>query len=170
MPRTCSADHLNSRAQRMYSAKKATAATLVRVGVGVLIREADDKILLEKRADSGFWGLPGGRPEAGETIHQTVTREIMEETGLTVEVMRLLGVYSDPEYHIVHFLDNGDERHLIDIIVEARIISGELRCSHESEKLAFFSVDEIPQDLVPSTVPILEDLFKNAFDQRAVLR
>jgi len=65
------------------------------VGAGAVILR-DDCVLLVKRAAepmAGRWSLPGGRLELGETVEQAVVREALEETGLTVEPRKLLGVY-----------------------------------------------------------------------------
>jgi ADP-ribose pyrophosphatase YjhB (NUDIX family) len=54
----------------------------------------DDKILLVRRARSpakGFYSLPGGRVEFGETLHQALHREIDEETALRIEIVGLAG-------------------------------------------------------------------------------
>jgi ADP-ribose pyrophosphatase YjhB (NUDIX family) len=54
----------------------------------------DDKILLVRRAGSpakGFYSLPGGRVEFGETLHAALHREIGEETGLRIEILDLAG-------------------------------------------------------------------------------
>jgi len=57
-----------------------------------------DKILLIKRRTPpfiGYWALPGGRSEPNETIEQTVIREVKEETGLVVEIVRKVGEYHE---------------------------------------------------------------------------
>jgi ADP-ribose pyrophosphatase YjhB (NUDIX family) len=54
----------------------------------------DGKVLLTRRARSpakGFYSLPGGRVEFGESLHQALIREVDEETGLTIEIVRLAG-------------------------------------------------------------------------------
>ncbi len=161
---------LNVIAQKMYESSSVDARTKTRVGVAVLIRDQENRILLEKRKDSSVWGFPGGRIEPGETIAQAAVREIFEETGLNVEVVRLLGVYSDPLTHIVTYLDNGDRVHIIDILLEAQILSGRLICSDESEMLAFFSENDLPEEFVPSTVSILEDMLNKQFEISPVIR
>jgi mutator protein MutT len=63
-----------------------------------IIRFPHDRILLIKRATvpfKGFWALPGGRVDPGETVEQTVVREVKEETGLTVEIVSKVGDYHE---------------------------------------------------------------------------
>ena len=59
------------------------------------------EVLLQKRADNGYWGLPGGRVDIGESVEQGAIREVLEETGLHVTVKRLIGIYSDPEQYSI---------------------------------------------------------------------
>jgi ADP-ribose pyrophosphatase YjhB (NUDIX family) len=144
----------------MYAKKAADANTRVRVGVGVIVLDSRGWILLEKRSDCGMWGLPGGKIEPGESVTEAAVREVKEETGLNVEITRLLGVYSEPESHIVTFLDNGDVVHLVDILLEAKIRSGELSISSESEALQFFNPTALPWDIVPPALAPLQDFLE----------
>lgn len=67
--------------------------------VDAVISDAEKGVLLIQRARhpyAGHWALPGGFVEEGETVEQACTREAKEETGLTVEPVELLGVYSHP--------------------------------------------------------------------------
>ena len=52
------------------------------------------KILLQKRADKGTWGLPGGAIELGESALEALVREFYEETGIEVRAEKLLNVYT----------------------------------------------------------------------------
>ena len=151
---------MNPIAQKMYEKKTATADTRVRVGVGVVVMDENGCILLEKRSDCGLWGLPGGKIEPGESIVEAALREVKEETGLTVKINRLLGVYSEPEDRIVTFLDNGDVVHLVDILLEATVISGELSCGSESEEVRFFDPEDFPADIAPPAKAPLQDVLK----------
>jgi ADP-ribose pyrophosphatase len=66
--------------------------------VAVIIEFPDNKILLVKRATvvfKGYWALPGGRVDAGETVEQAVVREVKEETGLHVKTVRKIGEYHE---------------------------------------------------------------------------
>lgn len=145
----------------MYARKETDNNTKVKVGVGMIIVDSAGNILLEKRADNGMWGLPGGAVEPGESVLDTALRETKEETGLVIRVTGLLGVYSEPLGRIVTYPDNGDVAHLVDILLMAEIISGELTLSKESLELKFFPRDSLPQGIVPPALQPLED-FMNA--------
>lgn len=88
---------------------KETARHLLRrpvVGLVALARVPDGRVVLIRRGDSGGWGLPGGTLEWGETLRQSLERELREEAGVDlVEAGELLGVYSapwrDPRFHAV---------------------------------------------------------------------
>ena len=141
----------------MYDQNRLDTNTRVRVGVGLVIGGTNGDILLERRSDNGLWGLPGGRVEPGESLLQTALREAKEETGLTIAVTRLLGVYSGPEDRIVNYPDNVVQ--LIDILLEASIVSGDLVCSSESIELRFFKVGEFPPEAEiapPARLPLRE--------------
>src|SRR5689334_5027378 len=74
----------------------ASAKVVFRVAVfGIIIEEG--RVLLCRRRDIGWWNLPGGGMELGETVDEALRREMLEETGLDVEVGRLVGVYSKPQ-------------------------------------------------------------------------
>jgi ADP-ribose pyrophosphatase YjhB (NUDIX family) len=78
-----------------------TKARELRPGVAAVIPNGEGRILLQRRSDNGLWGLPGGSVEIGESVRDAILREVREETGLSVEVVRLIGVYSDPRVQIV---------------------------------------------------------------------
>jgi ADP-ribose pyrophosphatase YjhB (NUDIX family) len=63
----------------------------------------DDEILLMRRSDNGCWGLPGGFVELGESVSEAARREVEEETGWSIEIGRLIGVYSDPAHQVVDY-------------------------------------------------------------------
>lgn len=68
--------------------------------VDVVIPAEDGRVVLIRRASEPFegrWALPGGFVEVGETVEAAAAREAGEETGLSVEILRLVGVYSDPD-------------------------------------------------------------------------
>ena len=108
----------------------------------------DGKILLTKREDFEIWILPSGGVEDGESIAQAAIRETKEETGLDVELTRLVGVYSR--------LSNMSPIHAV--LFAARPIGGEIRCQ-EGETIAveWFAFDEIPSPLSAGHKRRIED-------------
>ncbi len=139
----------------MYAIRQADTNTIVRLGVAVVVRDDEGKFLLERRSDCGWWGLPGGRVEPGESVEQAAIREVHEETGLVVRITGLVGLYSEPFGRIVTFPDN--VVHLVDAAVTAEIVSGELTHSSESEELRFFRPHELPEEIVPPVRRLLAD-------------
>lgn len=101
----------------------------------------EGKILLQKRADNGFWALPGGVMEIGETIGQAAVRETREETGLEVEPEYIVGIYTDPRR--VTVFSDGEIRQQFSICFACRLIGGEIEVSDESTEVGFFSPEEI---------------------------
>jgi 8-oxo-dGTP pyrophosphatase MutT (NUDIX family) len=100
-----------------------------------------EKILLTKRGDNGRWCLPGGQLDSGESVSETCVREVMEETGLVVEVGHLIAVYSSPD--MVLFYDDQHKYQVISFHFEVTVIGGELGLSNETTEVGYFSLDEI---------------------------
>jgi 8-oxo-dGTP pyrophosphatase MutT (NUDIX family) len=69
-------------------------------------------VLLVRRADDGYWELPGGRIEVGESASAAVVREVAEEAGVTVKVTGLAGVYSDPGHVLAYPHERGTYQQL----------------------------------------------------------
>jgi ADP-ribose pyrophosphatase YjhB (NUDIX family) len=107
-----------------------------------IIRDERRHLLFQRRADFGWWGLPGGVLEVGETLAECCTREAREETGLEVEAARLVGVYSGPQYNVVY--PNGDQVQQWTAAFECRVVGGQLRLDAESLEQRFFAPDALP--------------------------
>ena len=115
---------------------------VILVFAGGCIFNEKGEVLLQRRGDFGKWGFPGGAVELGESPEQTAVREVKEETGLDVEIRRLVGVYTecDMEY------PNGDKAQSICIVYEFRVIGGEPVCDEtETLELKWFSLEEEPE-------------------------
>ena len=81
--------------------------------------------------------------EVGESIGETVVREVKEETGLDVVPEYIVGIYSNPK-HVIAFSD-GEVRQEFSVCFVCRIVGGELRVSEESFEVSFFTPDEVEQ-------------------------
>ena len=113
----------------------------VRLGCSAAIFDEQGRILLTRRADNGQWCLPGGRLESGESVAEACEREVVEETGLTVRVTRLVGVYSHPDQLVVY--PDGNKAHIVALHFEAKLIGGELGLSDETTDYGYFTVQEL---------------------------
>jgi 8-oxo-dGTP pyrophosphatase MutT (NUDIX family) len=83
------------------------------VVVYAVVRDEDGRVLLVRRIDDGNWELPGGRVEIGETTSQTVLREVAEESGITIVITGVSGVYSDPDHIVVYREEGALQQHAI---------------------------------------------------------
>jgi len=113
-----------------------------------------EKILLVRRAIPpflGYWTLPGGHVEYGETVEEAIKREMREELGIEVKIKRLIGVYSDPKrdprYHSV----------AVNFLLEP--VSKDIRLNFEGSEFKFFSVKELPEKIGYDHRKMIEDLF-----------
>ena len=127
------------------------------VGANAIIFDGDDRVLLEKRSDNGFWGLPGGHAEIGESVQDAVVREVLEETGLTVEVTRLVGIYSQAENFCVVQYPDGNSAHMLSAVFECTPTGGQLQISEESTDLRYHPVESLPEQMVLSHKIRIED-------------
>lgn len=110
--------------------------------VGGCIRNEKGDILLQKRRDKNKWGFPGGAMEIGESAYETAMREIREETGLEVEIKKLIGIYTN--YYDSY--PNGDKAQTVSIFLELTVVGGALiESNDESLELKYFDMDEVPQ-------------------------
>ncbi|MFJ6730445.1 MULTISPECIES: NUDIX domain-containing protein [unclassified Streptomyces] len=120
------------------------ANSLVPAASAVVTDEAG-RILLQRRVDNGTWALPGGALHIGESLPECAVRETREETGIDVEVVGIVGTYSNPRH--VFAYDDGEVRQEFSICFLARPVGGELAVSDESTDVRWFDpadVDELP--------------------------
>ena len=109
------------------------------VGVGAVVFKGD-KVLLIKRGRpprQGSWSLPGGLQEVGETVFATAAREILEETGLTVEVVALVDVVDS-------ITRDGDDRtkyHYTLVDVRAEWRAGDAVAADDAEAVTWATLD-----------------------------
>jgi 8-oxo-dGTP diphosphatase len=118
------------------------------LAVDAIIQLESKLIVFVRRRNApfqGWWALPGGACEIGETVEDTLRREVKEETGLDVEPVQLVGVFSDP---------SRDPRgHTVSVGFLARPVGGELRAGSDATQVRAFR--QLPEQL--------------AFDHRNIL-
>jgi 8-oxo-dGTP diphosphatase len=116
-----------------------------------LVRDAQGRVLLIRRKNppfQGSWALPGGFVDVGEDPIDACAREMREETGLTVAVESLGGLYGRP--------DRDPRGHTVTAVYVCRIVSGEAKGGDDAEEARWFPPEELAQ------TPL-------AFDHREVL-
>lgn len=95
-------------------------------GTRIVIENADGKILLDHRADFRIWALPGGAAEVGESMEETIIREVAEECGVVLHAVTPFGFASDPSSETTTF-PNGDVTQNFSLMFTTRAFSGEPR-------------------------------------------
>ena len=111
---------------------------LPRVTVDAFVTDGRGRLLLVRRGRPPFrgrWALPGGFCEWGETTEECCAREMLEETGVTVTVEKLLGVYSDPK--------RDPRGHTVTVLYAARPVRGEAKGSDDAAEARWFTRKEI---------------------------
>ena len=135
-------------------------ARQLRPSVAAIIPNDDGHVLLQRRSDNGLWGLPGGGVEIGESVSTAIVREVQEETGLTVMIERLVGVYSDPRFQVVRYAD-GNVVHYINTLFVCRIVGGTLQTCEETLDLQFFDPASLPEGMLLSHRIRVQDAVAN---------
>lgn len=101
------------------------------------------KILLVCRADNGRWAVPGGYMEPGESVAEACAREVLEETGLQVQVKELIAVYSTP-HRLIEYED-GNRYQLVVLHFKAKPVDGRLSISDETTDAGYFTYKELQE-------------------------
>ena len=116
--------------------------TTPKIAVNALVFNEQGEVLLVKRTDNGLWCIPGGHVDLGETLAQACFRELFEETGLKGEVVKLVGIYSDPKNSL--HIAQGPEWHTVRVSFQCRIIGGTVTTSDETSEVGYFDPDHLP--------------------------
>lgn len=127
---------------------------LIFVAVGIALFDETGRLLLQQRPD-GAWGLPGGHLEPGESLEEAATREVWEETGLTVRDFELLGVASGKESVIERA---GVKNYYVTAIYRTRHYSGIPVPGGESLEVGFFAPNHLPSPLSKAVIGVLTHL------------
>ncbi len=129
------------------------------LGVGAILFRGNSVLLVERAGKplKGYWSIPGGLVETGETLDQAVRREALEETGLEVKPVRQFEIFErilkDPqdrvEYHYV----------LIDYI--CRVTGGELSAADDAKRAAWVAHKDLKNlPITEGTLAVIERAFR----------
>lgn len=124
----------SDRGERLYPARPF-------VGVGAVVFK-DRQVLLVRRGRAprkGLWSLPGGLQEIGETVFAAARREVLEETGLTIEVMELVDVVDS----ITRDAEDRARYHYTLVDVRAEWRAGEAVAGDDAEAVAWAPLDDL---------------------------
>jgi 8-oxo-dGTP pyrophosphatase MutT (NUDIX family) len=145
-------------AQLHFGERIAREATVMVGASALILDQAGERVLLTRRTDNGRWCLPGGRMDPGESLAETCVREVREETGLEVEVVRLIGLYSSPDVLVVYA--DGNRRQIVAAHFLVRVVGGTLGLSDETTEAGYFNQDELDAlDLMEHHRPRIADSF-----------
>lgn len=123
-----------------------------KIGVFGIIKDSKNRVLLCLRNDYDVWNLPGGGLENGETPWQGVIREVKEETGFNVGIVRLIGIYSKPNKNEIIFC------------FECKIKNGKLTLNDEARDIKYFSIKNIPKNTIKKHIERIKDFYKKEKD------
>jgi ADP-ribose pyrophosphatase YjhB (NUDIX family) len=122
-------------------APDAPAANSLVPAASAVVVDDSGRILLQRRRDNGMWALPGGAMHIGESLPDCAVRETREETGFDVEIIGIVGTYTNPRH--VFAYDDGEVRQEFSICFLARPVSGRLAVSEESTDVRWFDPTEV---------------------------
>jgi ADP-ribose pyrophosphatase YjhB (NUDIX family) len=128
-------------------------SVLATAGVAVVDQ---GRILLVRRADDGTWCLPGGRMEFGETVSDCARREFAEETGRTVELTGLLGIYSRPREQ-THRYPDGTLVQFLAVVFAGTVGPTVGPLAGDTVEVRWCSSAELPPNLMATDAPIIHD-------------
>jgi 8-oxo-dGTP pyrophosphatase MutT (NUDIX family) len=127
-------------AQLIYGDRIGAQAPLIVSTAAAIFDPSGQKVLLTRRSDNGQWCLPGGQLEPGESAAEGCAREALEETGLTVRITRLIGVYSSP--HMLVSYPDGNRYQIVALTFAAEVAAGQPAVSNETTAWGWYAPAE----------------------------
>ncbi|WP_163852727.1 NUDIX hydrolase [Paenibacillus elgii] len=120
------------------------------MGSASVISDSEGRVLLVKHSyGKNNWDLPGGKAEVKESAQETAKREVLEETGLEVEVGQLTGIYYDPNHDMHHFV----------FIATNHYNKNPEPSSPEILECRYCPIDDLPKPISDFTIKRIQDAF-----------
>ena len=111
-------------------------------------------VLIKRKNPPSGWAIPGGFVDYGETLEDAVRREMKEETGLDITLVRQFHTYSDPAR---------DPRHHTVSTVFIATATGRPQAGDDAEEIGIFTKDSLPENIAFDHRQVLEDYFNNKY-------
>jgi 8-oxo-dGTP diphosphatase len=126
--------------------------------VGALIIDGNRILLVERGKEplKGYWSLPGGILEVGETLDQAVRREVLEETGLIIEPLEIVELFE----RIMSDAEGRTEYHYLLVDYLCRVTGGKLSADDDASRAEWYEREELPGlKLTQGTLPVIQKAF-----------
>ena len=125
------------------------------VSVAGIVVNDEGKVLVIRRRDNGHWEPPGGVLEMSETFEEGARREVLEETGIAVEVERLTGVYKNMN------------RGIVALVYRCKPLDQPSRATDEAAEIRWMALDEVREAMSPAYAVRVVDAFDQDVKTRA---
>ena len=116
-------------------------------GVGAIIMNEFNQVLLQHRKIGDGWAPPSGKIEPGESVIEALRREMLEECGVEIIIDRLTGIYSNPEYQIVRY-PNGAKIHFVTSVFVCRAQNHRAPDTVADMKFQWYHSGDFPDNLL----------------------
>jgi ADP-ribose pyrophosphatase YjhB (NUDIX family) len=126
-----------------FNDPNAPKANSIVPSVTAIVPNERGELLLVRKTDNDLWALPGGGMDVGESMADTVVREVKEETGIDVEVTGVVGIYTNPNHDMAY--DDGEVRQQCSICFTTRMLGGQLATSSETSEVEFVAPERLGQ-------------------------
>ena len=120
----------------------------MKFGVFGIIFDKKKRVLLCHRRDMDLWNLPGGGLKNKESLCEGVRREVKEETGLSVGIVRMSNIYFKPK-----------EKEIVFCFI-CRIKSGKIKINKEADEIKYFDFKKLPKNIVKNHTQRIKDAAK----------
>lgn len=151
-------EYLETQRTDYYEDPNAPTANSIKPAAAVAVC-SEDRVLMVQRADNGKWTLPGGTLEIGESLPQCAARELREETNLRVDIVDVIGTYTDPEIKIEY--SDGEVRQEFTIVFLGRTQDTRVQIDDESVDYSWIPLSELGSiDMASSQRKRISDLLR----------